>query len=338
VTTSGCFAQIEQFEPAGRGRLPPPGAHSRRIFEVGYEQLADRPFSRAADMLRVLPQMMRLGSHRSVYDVVSSYIRDERLRQAFSFEPLLVGGNPFRTTSIYLLIHWLERKWGVHFARGGTTSIVHGLVRLLGTWAWRCAGLAGRAHHGEATAAQRRGAGPPASPAGGRRGEQRGSVVRLRPDDRCRPARRHTDAAPAARAQSMGLFVAYFGTTVQYPEVKHHTIVLGPRYRICWTTSSGAACWRTTSRCTCMRRRGPIRPGAAGARGVLRAVAGAEQPVGHRLAGARPYFDRIMEALERRLLPGLRSSDGDDPGCSRRTTSSMTCAPWTARRSDRSRC
>jgi phytoene desaturase len=96
-------------------------------------------------MLRVLPQMMRLGSHRSVYDVVSSYIRDERLRQAFSFEPLLVGGDPFRTTSIYLLIHWLERKWGVHFARGGTTSIVHGLVRLLASWAWRCAECAGLA-------------------------------------------------------------------------------------------------------------------------------------------------------------------------------------------------
>ena len=82
-------------------------------------------------MLRVLPAMLRLQSYRSGARPVSRYIRDERLRQVFTFEPLLVGGNPFRTTSIYLLIHWLERKWGVHFARGGTTSVVHALVRLL---------------------------------------------------------------------------------------------------------------------------------------------------------------------------------------------------------------
>jgi phytoene desaturase len=68
------------------------------------------------------PQRVRRGG---------PYIRDDRLRQAFSFEPLLVGGNPFRTTSIYLLIHWLERKWGVHFARGGTASSCTALVRLL---------------------------------------------------------------------------------------------------------------------------------------------------------------------------------------------------------------
>src|SRR5690606_29144172 len=100
-------------------------------FAVGYERLADQPFDRPADMLRVLPSMLRLESHRTVHGLVARYIRDERLRQAFTFEPLLVGGNPFRTTSIYLLIHWLERKWGVHFARGGTAAIVAALVRLL---------------------------------------------------------------------------------------------------------------------------------------------------------------------------------------------------------------
>src|SRR5215218_2649849 len=106
-------------------------AHAERIFDVGYAQLADRPFGRVADMLRVLPQMLRLESFGTVHGLVARYIKDERLRQAFTFEPLLVGGNPFTTTSIYLLIHWLERKWGVHFARGGTTSLVHALVRLL---------------------------------------------------------------------------------------------------------------------------------------------------------------------------------------------------------------
>ena len=78
-----------------------------------------------------VPAMVRLESFRSVHSLVSKYIRDERLRQVFTFEPLLVGGNPFRTTSIYLLIHWLERRWGVYYAKGGTGSIVDALTRLL---------------------------------------------------------------------------------------------------------------------------------------------------------------------------------------------------------------
>ena len=97
---------------------------------MGYEQLADQPFDRASTMLRVLPAMARLESWRTVYGLVARHIKDERLRQVFSFEPLLVGGNPFRTTSIYLLIHWLERRWGVHYARGGTGALVRALVQL----------------------------------------------------------------------------------------------------------------------------------------------------------------------------------------------------------------
>ncbi|MGH7671057.1 MAG: phytoene desaturase family protein, partial [Gemmatimonadaceae bacterium] len=126
------LAQIAALSPRDVDGYRKLAAHARRIFDVGYTQLADQPFDRFSTMLRVVPQMMKLGSHRSVYGLVSRYIRDDRLRQAFSFEPLLVGGNPFSTTSIYLLIHWLERKWGVHYARGGTGAIVAALVRLLG--------------------------------------------------------------------------------------------------------------------------------------------------------------------------------------------------------------
>jgi phytoene desaturase len=149
-------------------------------------------------MLRVLPEMMRLGSHRSVYDLVSRYIRDERLRQAFTFEPLLVGGNPFRTTSIYLLIHWLERKWGVHFAMGGTTAIVHGWC---GCWGDRrrralntpVAEIEVRGGRG------RRRTGVGRAHPGGRRGEQRGPVVGLR---RMIDARHRRGTPTARRAQA----------------------------------------------------------------------------------------------------------------------------------------
>ncbi|MSQ82503.1 MAG: phytoene desaturase [Myxococcales bacterium] len=110
--------QIADFSPrdvAGYHKLV---AHSKEIFAIGYEQLAHVPFDRLTDMLRVVPAMLRLHNHKSVYALVSEYIRDERLRQVFTFQPLLVGGNPFRTSSIYLLIHWLERKWGGALAAG----------------------------------------------------------------------------------------------------------------------------------------------------------------------------------------------------------------------------
>ena len=125
------LAQIAQFNPAdveGYRRLV---KKSQDIFNIGYEQLAHVPFNTLSDMLRVVPQMIRLKSYQSVYGMVASYIKDERLRQVFTFQPLLVGGNPFNVSSIYLLIHWLERKWGVHFAKGGTTAIVRGPGKLL---------------------------------------------------------------------------------------------------------------------------------------------------------------------------------------------------------------
>jgi hypothetical protein len=160
---------------------------------------------RATDMLRVLPQMVRLGSHRSVYDVVSRYIRDERLRQAFTFEPLLVGGNPFRTTSIYLLIHWLERKWGVHFARGGTTAIVHGAGAAAGgAWGGGAAERAGGGDRGARRPGDGRASWSRRAVRGDVGGEQRGSVVGLRTHDRSRGTGAGTRDGGLARAPVHG--------------------------------------------------------------------------------------------------------------------------------------
>src|SRR5207248_5872191 len=86
--------------------------------------------SRARDMLKIVPQMIRLRSHLSVWRLVCKYLKDDALRVVMSFHPLLVGGNPFTTTSIYTLIAFLERKWGVWFAKGGTGAIVNALVEL----------------------------------------------------------------------------------------------------------------------------------------------------------------------------------------------------------------
>ena len=106
-------------------------AHSQQIFDVGFSELAHVPFDRLWFMLKQVPALIRLGCYRTVWQFTKRYLKDERLRRAFSIQPLLVGGNPFNTTSIYSLIHYLERRWGVHFPRGGTGALVSALGQLM---------------------------------------------------------------------------------------------------------------------------------------------------------------------------------------------------------------
>ena len=103
---------------------------SEKIFNVGFDQLSAKPFHNLFFMLRQVPAMIRLRAHRTVWQFVASHLKHEKLRQAFSIQPLLVGGNPFDTTSIYSLIHFLERKWGIYFPMGGTGSLVAALGKL----------------------------------------------------------------------------------------------------------------------------------------------------------------------------------------------------------------
>ena len=175
---------------------------------------------------------MRLQSYRTVHGLVSRYIKDERLRQVFSFHPLLIGGNPFDTTSIYALIGHLESKWGVWYARGGTGSLVQGLVRLI-------EGQGGAVHCGvtvdqiEVTNGRATGV----RLADGRRlaadlvvsNADTGFTYKhlLPPEHRKRWSDRKVDA----QRHSMSLFVWYFGTRGTYDDVPHHSILLGPRYR-----------------------------------------------------------------------------------------------------------
>jgi len=224
--------QVARFSPddvAGYDRFI---AASEKIFRVGFEQLGHVPFTHWQDMARIVPQMVALQSYRSVYSMVSSYVKDERLRIALSFHPLLIGGNPFSVTSIYTLISYLERHWGVHSAMGGTGAIVRGLVRLI---------------EGQGNQVRCNAEVVEIETAGGRV-----SGVRLADGERLAAdlvvansevawtyrhllpslQRRHWTDHKLERARySNGLYVWYFGTRRQYPDVKHHTILLGPRYR-----------------------------------------------------------------------------------------------------------
>ncbi|NBV93676.1 MAG: phytoene desaturase, partial [Proteobacteria bacterium] len=104
---------------------------SEKIFNKGYLELADKPFSNFFFMLKQVPSLLLLKSYLSVYKFVSKFLKNEKLRKVFSVQPLLVGGNPFSTTSIYALILFLEKKWGVHYALGGTGKIVTALEKLM---------------------------------------------------------------------------------------------------------------------------------------------------------------------------------------------------------------
>lgn len=101
---------------------------TKPIFDKGFVELADQPFLRVDDMLKVAPDLVKLQSYKSVYGYVSQFIQDPFMRQIFSFHSLLVGGNPYDTSSIYAMIHYLEREWGVHYAIGGTGAIVDAIV------------------------------------------------------------------------------------------------------------------------------------------------------------------------------------------------------------------
>jgi phytoene desaturase len=104
---------------------------TEKIFKKGFTDLSDKPFNNLSFMLRQIPALLNLKSYKSVYELVSLYISNEKLRRVFSMHPLLVGGNPFTTTSIYTLILFLEKKWGIHYSMGGTGSVVKALEKLM---------------------------------------------------------------------------------------------------------------------------------------------------------------------------------------------------------------
>ncbi len=231
----GMRAEVARIEPDDVPGFERFIKESERIYQVAFHELADQPFHRIRTLLRSAPDMLRLGGHRTVYHKVSKYFRNEKLRIAFSFHPLLIGGNPFTTTAYYCLVGHLERLHGVHYAMGGTGAIVTGLVGLIehlggtlrcdaevqqilvepGAKAGRAAGV--RLANGERIAAD-----IVVSNA-----DVGWTYTKLLSEQ---PRHRWTDRKMARSRYSMGLVVWYFGTNRRFDDVYHHTMVLGPRY------------------------------------------------------------------------------------------------------------
>ncbi len=225
-------AEVARFAPGDVAGYDRYMQRSEAIFRVGFEQLGHVPFDSWRDMARIVPKMIGLESYRTVYSLVSKYIKDPRMRMVLSFHPLLIGGNPFTVTSIYALISFLERRWGVYSAMGGTGSLVRGLVGLI-------EGQGGQVRCGaevsEITVEGRRATGVRLAS-----GEWLPADLVVSNADAAWtyrhlvPAgarRRWTDRRIDRARFSNGLFLWYFGTRKRYLDVPHHSILLGPRYR-----------------------------------------------------------------------------------------------------------
>ncbi|MEM6411324.1 MAG: phytoene desaturase [Pseudomonadota bacterium] len=225
-------AQIAKIEPADVAGYDRFMEDSGKIYKVAFEELVDKPFHSLFFTLQTFYDLVRLGGYRTVHSKVSDYFKHPKLRMAFSFHPLLIGGNPFTTTAYYCLISHLESKFGVHYAVGGTGAIVNALADLV----TRNGGKIeynqpvsriledGRKVTGVETQSGQ------VFPA---------DVVVSNVDPGItygkflghKKRRRWTDAKIGRSKFSMSLFVWYFGTNKKFDDVQHHTMVLGPRYK-----------------------------------------------------------------------------------------------------------
>lgn len=289
---------------------------TQAIFQKGFVELADKPFLRVSDMLKVAPDLIKLQSHKSVYQYVAQFIEDEFLRRCFSFHPLLIGGNPFDSSSIYAMIHYLEREWGIHYVMGGTGALVRALVKLIGelggrvylnspvseilTEGKRARGVRladGTVHEADYVISNADVAWTNMNLLPGRKRSLRNSDFRWKKLTR----------------YSMSLVVIYFGTKKLYRyegKLAHHNIILGERYeglladifkrKVLPDDFSLYLHMPTLTDPT-------IAPAGQEAFYVL-------APVPHLDAGvdwaqaAKPYRDTIMQFLEDNYLPDLQAN------------------------------
>lgn len=227
--------EIEKWNPSDKAGYNRFIETTKPIFQKGFVELASKPFLHLQDMVKILPDLVKLQSYKSVYQYVSQFVKHPFLRTVFSFHPLLVGGNPFEVTSIYAMIHYLEREWGVWYALGGTGAIVDAMVRLIEE-------LGGKIHLNtevEEILVS---------------GDRRVTGIRLR-DGSIHTAdaiisnadvawtyrnlipeqhrRVNTNSRYERMRYSMSLFVIYFGTKRRYMDspLAHHNIILSERYK-----------------------------------------------------------------------------------------------------------
>ncbi len=307
--------EIGQWNPADREGYRRFIGTTRAIFQKGFVELADKPFLHFSDMLRVAPDLIRMQSYLSVYSYVAQFIKDDFLRRVFSFHPLLIGGNPFDAPSIYAMIHYLEREWGIHYAVGGTGAIVAAMARLFEE-------LGGRIHLNAAVeeilvdSQARRVTGirlaDGAAVTADHVVSNADSAFTYRSLIPEHFLRKYNHRRIDRMKYSMSLFVIYFGTKRLYRDqgLAHHNIILSERYKDLLTDVFDR---QTLAKDFSLYLHMPTLTDPS------MAPEGCESfyvlsPVPHLGSGidwtraAKPYRDAIIQFLEDHYLPDLQAS------------------------------
>jgi phytoene desaturase len=290
-------------------------ATTKAIFEKGFVELADKPFLSIWDMVKIIPDLLKLQSHKTVYNYAAQFVQDDFLRRCFSFHPLLVGGNPFDTTSIYAMIHYLEREWGIHYALGGTGAIVAAMARLFDE-------LGGKAHVNTAVSEilvderSRRVTGIRLADGSVHQADHVVSnadvaftYMKLIP---ARYRRKYSDRRLQKMRYSMSLFVIYFGTKKRYNDgrLAHHNIILSQRYKELLTDifkrKKLADDFSLYLHMPTLTDPG-MAPAGHEAFYVLSPVPHLEADIDWTVQ-AKPYRDTIMQFLEDNYLPDLQEN------------------------------
>jgi phytoene desaturase len=302
--------KIQAFSPGDVDGYQEMIRQAKAIFQKGFVELSDVPFLNFMDMVKIAPDLIRLQSHKTVFQFVKGYIKDPLLQRVFSFHPLLVGGNPFQTTSIYALIHHLEREWGVHYAMGGTGAVVNALgklfvelggkihlntpVRSILTRGGVAAGIdtdVGQMHTADAVISN---------------ADVANTYRKMLPE---KSRGKWTNKKLDSMKYSMGLFVIYFGTKGVYENIEHHTILLGRRYEELLDDIFNKKVLGEDFSIYLHRPSKTDPTMAPPGHDCFYALI----PVPNQLSGidwtkeAKPFRDRVMKYMEDNYLPGLSS-------------------------------
>jgi phytoene desaturase len=306
--------QIDKFNPADKDGYTRFYASTKEIFETGMP-LIETPFLHVADMLRVAPDLVRLQSYRSVYGYVSKFIKDEFLRRCFSFHPLLIGGNPLSAPSLYVLIDYLQRQWGVHYAMGGTGAVIAGMGQLLTELGGdirlnsEVQEILIDEHARRATGVRLMDGTELPADSVVSNADVAFTYMNMIP---ARYRRKNSDAWMKRKSYSESLFVIYFGTKRRYDtaNLAHHNIILSQEYkgllRRIFTHSYLPEDFSLYLHVPSLTDPSMAPPGHE-AFYVLSVVPHLQANVDWTVQ-ARPYRDAIMQFLEDNYLPDLQAN------------------------------
>jgi phytoene desaturase len=224
------LTEIRRFSPEDADGYLKLLDKSKKVYDVGFKKLVHRPFTRVWDMVKQIPALLILKCYKTVSQMVNSHLKHPLIRQAFSIHPLLVGGNPFKTTAIYTLIHYLERRWGVFFCMGGTGKLVDELGALMER---QGINIVLNADVDEIILVNKTATGVRLSD---NKTIDADLVIFGGDPETCYqhllPKKNTVNLPRSIKKQySMGLYVLYFGTKKLYPGVAHHSIWMGPRFK-----------------------------------------------------------------------------------------------------------